>query len=85
MVMIEPIIEKEMRRLKLTPVERYEIKEEIENKLNTFPPGSKLKRTIDGWSIVSPEGDIISLNEKNLIHSIPGGKARFDFMGTSIE
>ena len=81
---INALLYEEMEGEDLDYYERLRIKEDITNKLNSFPPGYKLKKTINGWSVISPEGDIVSLNEKKLIHYIPGGKIRFDFMGIGI-
>ena len=81
---LNALLEAEMEGDDLDIMEKIRIKEEIEKQLSSFPPGYKLKKTIEGWSVISPEGDIVSLNEKQLIHSIPGGKARFDFMGQSL-
>ncbi|KKK49629.1 hypothetical protein LCGC14_3133120 [marine sediment metagenome] len=79
---INVILEQELKDL--DPITKTEIKEKVIDKISTFPPGYKLRKNIDGWSVISPEGDIVSLNEKKLMYSIPGGKSRFDFMGRSL-
>ena len=60
---------------------KLEIFEKIKNILAHFPQNYKIKRELDGWSVATPEGNIVSYNEKDLQHAIPGGQARFDFMG----
>jgi len=81
---LNAILYEEMEGSDLKPEDKMRIREDIENKLNSFPPGYKLKKDMNGWSVVSPDGNIVSLNEKQLMHSVPGGKARFDFMEKSI-
>jgi hypothetical protein len=81
---LDALLEEEMEGSDLDIMERLRIKEQVENQLSSFPPGYKLRKDINGWSVLSPEGNAVSLNEEQLIHSIPGGKARFDFMGQSV-
>lgn len=65
-------------------IQKLELLEKLENILASYPPGFKIRKNIDGWSISDPDGNIVSRNEKTLEHAIPGGKPRFDFMGLSI-
>ena len=78
------LLAEEMEGSDLTPYERIEIQERLENMLSSFPPGYKLKKDDRGWTVLSPGGHGVSLNEEQLMHSIPGGKARLDFMGETI-
>ena len=81
---LNTILEEEFEEKDFRSIDRKIIHDQIEDMLNSFPPGYKLRKSPQGWSVVSPQGDIVSLNEEDLFHSIPGGKARFDFMGLSI-
>ena len=62
---------------------KLEIFEKIKNILAQFPPNYKIKKEPQGWSVATPEGHVVSYNEKLLQHAIPGGQARFNFMGLS--
>jgi len=79
---INAILEEELKHY--GPLEKLEIIEKLQNILAKFPPGYKVKKEWDGWSIATPEGKIVSFNEKDLEHAIPGGKARLDFMGQTL-
>ena len=81
---ISSIIEKEIEGRDLNRWQRMEIEEKIHQILSTFPSGYKLKNTEEGWTVFAPNGTAISVNEKLLEQSLPGSKARFDFMGLSV-
>lgn len=60
---------------------KLEIFEKIKNILAKFPQNYKIKKEPNGWSVATPDGHIVSYNERDLQHAIPGGQARFNFMG----
>ena len=64
--------------------EKMELEEKLHQILNTYPPGYRLRKTEKGWTVFDPQGRAVSVNEKLLEHSLPGGKARFDYMGLSV-
>ena len=81
---INALIENEMEGRDLNDLERMELEDKIHQVLSTFPPGYRLRKTEKGWTVFDPQGRAVSVNEKLLEHSLPGGKARFDYMGLSV-
>lgn len=81
---LDSIIEEELEGEDMDPYEKLHTKEMLLEELSLFPPGYTLRKTELGWSVISPEGDVVSLNEHKLIHSILGGKCRFEFMGVTV-
>ena len=64
--------------------EKLELKEKLQNILATYPPGFSIRKTEKGWTVFDPDGNAVSVNEPELATSIPGGRARFDFMDISV-
>jgi hypothetical protein len=79
-VYLDSMIEEELRDENIDPYEKLHLKEKLLEELSSYPPGYKIKKTPKGWTVFSPDNEAVSVNEKKLIHSIPGGKQRFDFM-----
>jgi len=65
-------------------IKKIELFEKIKNLLSFFPPGFKIKKEIDGWSVLTPDEKIITFDEKTLPLAIQGAKVRFDFLGQSL-
>jgi len=66
-----------------TNIKKIELIERIKNLLSFFPSGFKIKRENKGWSVLTPDGKIITFDEKTLPYAIQNAKARFDFIGQS--
>jgi hypothetical protein len=82
---INALLEKDFQKQNIfNPLDKLELEEKIKKILSKYPPGYRIKRDSEGWSVATPDGQVVSLHEKSLLHSLPGGKHRFDFMGISL-
>jgi len=81
---INALVSKEMQNRDITPFEKLELTEKLQNILSQYPSGYRLRKTSKGWSVMDENGDFVCINEPDLEHAIPGGKSRFDYMGTTI-
>jgi len=80
-VLLEEEYENKNYPLKTKKIELFE---KIKNLLSFFPPGFKIKKEFNGWSVLTPDEKIITFDEKTLPYAIQGAKLRFDFLGQTI-